>query len=236
MMYLCTLNLGMNSHFHVLLLCWVFFSRAQYSELKEWWKNLASASLNYNLLSTRWKHLLTLKKTSKCELSEVRHLASFWQPSFHLLVLQTSKARVVVLGSPGSCHPFTASMMQCWTTAAQGGMKHILTAGSSPECIITSLLSSLHPPAAQALQHTLAPWVWTSTLLVTWTNPKFLSGSALRSPTTQFCHKQASVSKNKFGKADIYSFKNKWGVSGVEYNWYPNILSLTSIVIQGYTT
>lgn len=43
----------------------------------------------------------------------------------------------------GFSGPFTASMMQCWTTAAHAGvMKHILTAGSPPQCIITSLLSS----------------------------------------------------------------------------------------------
>lgn len=67
------------------------------------------------------KPSFSLNDKNKCELAKVTHLGSFGQPSFHLLALQTSEDSVAVLGSPGSCRVFTASMMQCWTTAAHGG-------------------------------------------------------------------------------------------------------------------
>lgn len=67
------------------------------------------------------KPSFSLNDKNKRELAKVTHLGSFRQPSFHLLALQTSEASVAVLGSPGSCRAFTASMMQCWTTAAHGG-------------------------------------------------------------------------------------------------------------------
>lgn len=149
------------------------------------------------------KPSFSLNDKNKCELAKVTHLGSFGQPSFHLLALQTSEASVAVLGSPGSCRAFTASMMQCWTTAAHGGGWNAFWQQVHPRSALSQACCQvLHLPAAQALQHTLAPWVWTSALLVAWTNPKFLSV-----PQHSFVKTMLQIQRTSLEKQMYLAFK-----------------------------
>lgn len=67
------------------------------------------------------KPSLSVKRQKQMWISQGHPFRLFWTTIISSSSSQTSEASVAVLGSPGSCRAFTASMMQCWTTAAHGG-------------------------------------------------------------------------------------------------------------------